>query len=845
MARLFSVAVAAVLFAGCGGGNHTSALPAVQSPAGSLSAAQMNSLFPASVSPASFKVAAMPLQQGPAASTMSVKPQGAMPETIGGLAWSQVPGAASRLAVGPDGSLWALSTAPAGSNKYLYHYVNGTWSNVPGLAASIAVAPNGTLYAVNSSSGGVFAYNGSSWSALGGGADWVTTGADGSVYVLSNGNIVSGNSAIWKYSGGVWTQQPGIGSQLAGSFDANTYAISGVGTVAPNGFFVINAAGAVYYYSSTSGYVKFPGAASNVAPTGGGVFVLGYPSSAGGEEVYYFDYVTAGWTAEPGSGVTVAAGPGSGTYGTQLYVVSSSTAIYTTAVPSGGLNGPNFGPGPGWGPTDLANTFKFPVQAGYDGTGTTVAIVMDSNVLQSDFNAYNTYFDTPGAARKVGVEDIDGGGGLTSDGQTEATLDVETVGGLAPGANVVIYAMPDLSNQSIDDALDQIISDGRAKIASMSFGGCESTFSQTTQAPIFQTGVNAGITFVASSGDQGNECFTGGTPEYQVGANYPASDPNVTGVGGNETSNTLANPVAWNDDLCGSGQCATGGGVSALFGLPSYQSGVSGVASTSFRNVPDIALPSVYDSVYENGSWILIAGTSWSAPASAAMLAEISEYCRSSLGNANPLLYSAFASAKATDYIDVTSGNNQFDGTSPYYTAGVGYDNTTGLGLPLGTPLTQTLCPNRTLVAIAHRAVASAQTVQRAAAAYSVDVRPAARGLVDLGNRTASATTRIQIVLQPSNSLAADESHVLATLRDAGLTIVKTFPNHLVVDAEGPSSAIERLFGTQIDDFTQPGHGTRYAAARTATIPASLAPYLSGVLLDDVVAFAHPSGLKP
>ena len=35
------------------------------------------------------------------------------------------------------------------------------------------------------------------------------------------------------------------------------------------------------------------------------------------------------------------------------------------------------------------------------------------------------------------------------------------------------------------------------------------------------------------------------------------------------------------------------------------------------------------------------------------------------------------------DFFDVTSGNNRFGTTSPYYTAGVGYDNTTGLGLPL------------------------------------------------------------------------------------------------------------------------------------------------------------------
>jgi hypothetical protein len=212
-ARFPFATLLSALLAACGG--HGSVLPpeqtAAQAPSGTLTARELSALYPRSTSPASFKVAAMPQTERQPASAMVAAARGIAPKSIGSLNWTQLSGSASRLAVAPDGSLWALSTLPAGANKYLWHYTGGTWTNVPGLAANIAVGPDGTLYAVNSSSGGVYAYNGSTWSALGGGADWVTTGADGSVYVLSNGNIVGGNSAIWKYSGGAWTQQPGAG----------------------------------------------------------------------------------------------------------------------------------------------------------------------------------------------------------------------------------------------------------------------------------------------------------------------------------------------------------------------------------------------------------------------------------------------------------------------------------------------------------------------------------------------------------------------------------------------------------------------------------------------------------
>lgn len=440
-------------------------------------------------------------------------------------------------------------------------------------------------------------------------------------------------------------------------------------------------------------------------------------------------------------------------------------------------------------------------------------------------------------------------GSVGTDSAFEATLDTETVGGLAPGANIIIYEIPELNDIDIDDANNQVISDGIAKVVSMSFGGCESPDTPYGQAPIFATGAGDGITYLASSGDQGNECAASAS-SFTPGVNYPASDPNVTGVGGNESLSSLTNPVAWNDNV-GSSQGATGGGVSASFTLPSFQTGVSGLASTANRNVPDIALPAVNVAVYQGGSWLGGLGTSWSAPEMAAMIAELDEYCGANLGNVNPALYMASSS----DYIDVTSGNNQFGTSSPYYTATTGYDNTTGLGMPMGMSLAGSVCGattaghrghiTRTHVASRGTAIAVAMN-HPADRAFTLKARPTAlRSAPDLGERSSSATTRIQIVLAPAAARMGGDTQVAAVLRENGLSITKMFRNHLIVDAQGTTAQIERLFSTTIHNYAQWQHGTRYAPSASLTVPASLAPFVSGVIANNAITMQTPKRGNP
>jgi hypothetical protein len=278
--------------------------------------------MPTSISPASIRPAPMAHTAILPASDMSVRPQSA----VQGPSWTQIPGAANSATAAPDGSLWVLSNAPAGNDKYIWHYVSGSWTNISGLASQLAVAPNGTLYAINSG-GGTYSYSGGTWTALGGGASGITTAADGSFYVLSNGNAAGSDQAIWHNVSGTWSQVPGSGTSIEASWDvSNSYVIPN-GTVSAGGLYILNSIGSIYHENADNSFVQLPGNASAIAPTTlGGVYVLGFPSNAAGDSLYYYDLNNPGWSTQSGSGVSIS------TNSAQLFVIGSSGGIYSTPV---------------------------------------------------------------------------------------------------------------------------------------------------------------------------------------------------------------------------------------------------------------------------------------------------------------------------------------------------------------------------------------------------------------------------------------------------------------------------------------------------------------------------------
>lgn len=798
--------------------------------------------MPKSVSPALIKPAPMAktaiLPSSVMTSAFVRKPMAA----INGLSYTQIPGAASYAAAAPDGSLWVLSTQPAGADKYIWHYVSGTWTNISGLASRLSVAPNGTLYAINSG-GGAYSYSGGTWTAFGGGCRDLTAAADGSLYVISNGGGSDG--AIWHYATGAWTQVGGAGTRLAASWDSSSYTTPG-GTITPDGLYVLNSAGSIYYLG-TNGYVQIPGSASAVASMTGGLFALGYPANGSGNSLFYYDLSNPAWTAQAGSGVSIS------TNGATLYIVSSSGGIYSSPI---NTPAPSSTPTPatgtgaaltgnptykgGWTPYGVASALDYPVQHGWNGSGQNVAIVIDSDVTRANIQAYVTQFGIP--MPTITTVSVDGASGVATNGdQVEAYLDVETVAGLAPGAHIYIYDMPGLDDKSIADAYSKIDSDGLAKVANSSFGGCETP--NLPEDPFIAQGTQAGVTYVASSGDSGNVCDS----VSQVGASWPASNPNVVAAGGTETLVSghyqVTSNTVWNDNTCGSGsQCGGGGGVSSIYALPSYQSGLAGASSTSMRNEPDISLPAE-DTIINYSTWGLVDGTSWSSPEYAALMAEVLQYCHLSSGLTNPVNVPYYvASHYKSAYIDVVNGNDQFGGGVPFYTAAAGYDNASGFGVPYGMAYANTACPGGTKAAGLVRSGMASQS-QPHPVDSTLDVTPRVSGLVDRGRRSQIAMTPVMVVLRSESDRSAAE----AALQNAGFSIDRRFEYRQIVHAQAPAATVEAFFGTQLHDVLQPRYGVRYMPATQVALPQSIAPYVRTVNLDNVVTrhVLNYSALQP
>ncbi|TMI22106.1 hypothetical protein E6H31_03245 [Candidatus Bathyarchaeota archaeon] len=314
----------------------------------------------------------------------------------------------------------------------------------------------------------------------------------------------------------------------------------------------------------------------------------------------------------------------------------------------------------------------------------------------------------------------------------ETSLDVEYAHAMAPGANIVLDVASTSSGNAINDAEAAAIAAYPGAIFSQSFGIPEIFLTKNTgnggqvsQAQAnYVNGIANGDTFFASAGDTGADFGFGVAMN-----NFPASDLHNTGVTGtqglpyNATGTLQPCPTStpfsctsglssyhgpcvlgrttppncipdgyggeqvWNEASFGA---ATGGAPSLLFGVPPYQAGLG----LSARG-PDVAYDAAIDGgvlvVYGGfGSPVLfiVGGTSAGSPQWAGITALANQaramVSKGPIGDLNPTLYAIYHSARyATDFHDITVGNDQLVGSSVGFSAGAGYDLASGIGSPI------------------------------------------------------------------------------------------------------------------------------------------------------------------
>ncbi|HVT70262.1 MAG TPA: S53 family peptidase [Trebonia sp.] len=231
----------------------------------------------------------------------------------------------------------------------------------------------------------------------------------------------------------------------------------------------------------------------------------------------------------------------------------------------------------------------------------------------------------PATGRTVTVDNVDGGPGAPSDaaGTGETDLDVEQSGGVAPGANVIVYQAPN-SDPGFLDAFFSAASQNVAGTVSSSWGESETVVAAAVAAgqetatyeaafdEAFLELADQGQSTFVSAGDAGAYDASEDLGTTNLSVDTPGDSPYVTSAGGTTLpwSGTVTGPDgsaavsvkrqrAWGWDylwapiasVTGTSYAATatanvvggGGGFAAAEPEPSYQKLVSG--SSVYRAV--------------------------------------------------------------------------------------------------------------------------------------------------------------------------------------------------------------------------------------------------------------------
>jgi subtilase family serine protease len=390
-------------------------------------------------------------------------------------------------------------------------------------------------------------------------------------------------------------------------------------------------------------------------------------------------------------------------------------------------------------------------QPGVGISGSSLAVVGQSYVDISASSAVWQFLAFSESVTPVSAVLVPGSGveAVSPGDAGESEIDLEYASGI--GGNAVLVYVGDNQNYDVFDALAFAITEDIASVVSISYGVCESLMSATELEQgnaMFEQAAAQGQTLVAAAGDAGSTAcvpFSSDgltlVQQQALAVSYPADSPYVTAVGGTQMAagtfaagsstywETASNfdavgsllsyvpEVVWNEGSASLGIAAGGGGASAYFPRPAWQSGVPGIPSGAYRLLPDVALQSSIENpgflicsddpalankqgqtpncsggfVGANNQVTTAGGTSFAAPIFAGLVAILNGFEHTTgQGNINPILYNLASNptSYAAAFHDIVSGTNaciagatncSAPGQSGY-SATPGYDEATGLG---------------------------------------------------------------------------------------------------------------------------------------------------------------------
>jgi hypothetical protein len=305
------------------------------------------------------------------------------------------------------------------------------------------------------------------------------------------------------------------------------------------------------------------------------------------------------------------------------------------------------------------------------------------------------------------VNPYTGGGtaAVLTNADGEVALDIQVAGGVAPGANIAVYFAPNTPSgfvEAVSAAAQDTVNN--PSVISISWESREELWQQQERLAMDGAMADAaaiGLSVFAGAGDNLSSDRKGTITDVHVG--YPASSPWAIGCGGTRidtTGNTISSEIVWNEGLVHNVPRGTGGGISRLYQVPTFQLGAD--LPTNFntgmagRGVPDVAGSASGASGYNiilNGRRRAFGGTSAVAPLWAGLTALLNEAAYAPIGFFLPKLY------EDSWLRVITQGNNFLPVLPPNdkigYSAGPGWSGCTGLGVPDGAALLAFFSPGR------------------------------------------------------------------------------------------------------------------------------------------------------
>jgi hypothetical protein len=302
---------------------------------------------------------------------------------------------------------------------------------------------------------------------------------------------------------------------------------------------------------------------------------------------------------------------------------------------------------------EVARLYAFP--KGYDGSGQCIGLIaLGGGYQDSDIDAYFKRLNLP--KPRISSVLVDGASNRPSFGggeDSQVTLNVEVVGAVAPGAHLVTYFAPNTTRGFLD-AITTALDDktNRPTVVAITWGAPESQWTSVALQRLnnaFEIAAARAVTVVAAAGDLG---ATDGVKDGVLHVDFPASSPWVLAVVGTSlvpsSSGVIATEAVWNSE----DGFGTGYGISNVFAAPTWQSGIKALLKTaqSGRALPDVAAhadPQRGYQIYVGGRWIVVGGTSVTAPLWAGLIARLNQALGKNLGFVNQRLYERIGPAGA------------------------------------------------------------------------------------------------------------------------------------------------------------------------------------------------------